>query len=98
MIDLQSVLPITLYIVLIILVIFAIYFIIRLLRTLDKVDNLLDDVSRKLIKMDGLFELIDHTTDYAANLSDKVVTALSNVVNFVLRRKKKGKSDEDEYE
>ena len=97
MIDLNEVLPITLYISLIILVIFAIYFIIRLLRTLNRVDYILDDVTKKLIKMDGLFDLIDHTTDYAANLSDKVVSLLSNVVNSVLRRKK-GKSDEDEYE
>lgn len=97
MIDLEEVLPITLYIALIVLVIFAIYFVIRLLRTLNRVDNILDDITRKLVKVDGLFDLIDYTTDYAANLSDKIVSALSNVVNKVLRRRR-GKSEEDEYE
>ncbi len=94
MIDLEAVLPILLYISLIVLVIFLITFVIRLIKVLNKVDNILDDCSRKLIKLDGLFELIDHTTDYAANLSDKIVTSLANCVNFIFRRKKGRNEDE----
>lgn len=97
MINLEEVLPILLYLALIVLVIVFIVFIIKLIKTLQKVDVILDDVTRKLIKMDGLFSLIDRTTDQAANISEKVTSALSKVVNFILRRKK-GKSDEDEYE
>lgn len=94
MIDLEAVLPILLYISLIVLVIFSITFIIRLIKVLNKVDTILDDCSRKLIKLDGLFELIDHTTDYAANLSDKIVTSVANCVNFIFRRKKGRNEDE----
>ena len=97
MIDLNEVLPILLYIVLISLVIFLIVFIHKMIKTIDKVNVILDDVSHKLIKVDGLFDLINQTTDYASSISGKVTSALNNVVNFVLR-KKKGKSDEDEYE
>ncbi len=97
MIDLNEALPILLYIVLISLVIFLIVFIHRLIKTLDKVNVILDDVSHKLIKVDGLFDLINQTTDYASSISGKVTSALSSAVNFITR-KKKGKSDEDEYE
>ncbi len=94
MIDLEAVLPILLYISLIVLVIFSIAFIIRLIGVLNKVDTILDDCNRKLIKLDGLFELIDHTTDYASNLSDKIVTSIANCVNFIFKRKKGRHEDE----
>lgn len=97
MVDLEALLPILLYLGLITLVIVFIIFIIKLIKTLQKVDVILDDVSKKLIKLDGLFSLIDRTTDHAASISDKVTGAISGIVNKVLRRKK-GQSDEDEYE
>lgn len=97
MVDLETLLPILLYTGLLVLVIVLIVFIIKLIKTLEKVDVILDDTSKKLTKVDGLFELIDHTTDRAANISDKIVNGISNFVNFILRRKK-GRKDEDEYE
>ena len=54
MIDLEQLLPILLYISLIILVIFLIVLIIRLIKTLNRVDIILDDVNRKMIKVDGM--------------------------------------------
>ena len=88
MVDLEALLPILLYLALIVLVVFLITFIIRLIKTLNKVDSILDDVNKKLSKMDGLFELIDHTTDYAANVSDRIITSVSNFVNTIFRRRK----------
>lgn len=94
MIDLSVVLPAILYICLIVLVIILIVFVIRLIRTLNKVDDLLDDCNRKLIKLDGMFSLIDSATDYASSLSDKVISYISNGVNVLFRRKKGKKEDE----
>ena len=94
MIDINELLPILLYIALIILVIFVIVFVIRLTKTLNKVDLLLDDVNRKMVKVDGLFDIIDRTTDFASNISDKVISAVSNGINFIFRRKKgRGKNE-----
>jgi len=81
--------------VLIVLVIFLIGLVIKLINTVEKVNGILDDVNRKLIKVDGLFDLIDRTADCASNFSDKIVTSISNTINKIFRRKKKG-TDEDE--
>lgn len=94
MINVEDLLPIILYIALIVLVIFSIVFVIRLIKTLSKVDIILDDVNRKMIKVDGLFDIIDRTTDYASNLSDKLISAVANGINFVFRRKKGRDIDE----
>ncbi len=94
MINLEELLPIILYIALITLIIFSIAFIIRLIKTLSKVDIILDDVNRKMIKVDGLFDIIDRTTDYASNISDKIIGAISNAINFVFRRKRGRNEDE----
>lgn len=94
MIDLEVVLPAILYICLIVFVIVLISFIIKLHKTLNKVDDILEDCNRKLIKLDGVFNLIDSATDYASGLSDKIVNAISNGINALFRRKKGRKDDE----
>ena len=93
-IDLNKVLPIILYIALIVLVITLIVLIIRLMKTLKKVDGVLDDVNSKMEKVDGVFTLIDQTTEYANSLSDRIINSISNFVNSILKRKKKGDIDE----
>lgn len=93
-VDLNDVLAVALYIVLIILVITLIIFIIRLMRTLNKVDNILDDVNSKMERVDGVFTLIDQTTDYASSLSDRIINSISNFISSILKRKKKGDIDE----
>ena len=81
--------------VLIVLVIFLIGFVIKLINTVEKINGILDDVNRKLIKVDGLFDLIDKTTDYASNFSDKITSSISNAINKIFRRKKKGIDDDE---
>ncbi len=92
-IDMGDMLTFLLYVALLILVISLIVFVIRLTKTLSKVDILLDDVNRKMVKVDGLFSIIDRTTDYASAFSDKVISAVTNAINFVFRRKR-GNEDE----
>ncbi len=94
MIDLNEILPILLYIALITLVIILIVFVIKLMKTLARVDIILDDVNRKMIKVDGLFDVIDRTTDMASEVSDKIINFVSNAINFVFRRKRGSEDDE----
>lgn len=93
-VDLNELLVILLYITLIILVIILIILGIKLIKTLKKVDNVIDDVNVKMVKVDGVFNLIDKTTDYAANMSDKIISSISNFINVLLRKKKGNDNNE----
>ncbi len=93
-IELAEVLPLLLYVALIALVIALFVLVVKLINTLKKVDLLLDDVNRKMVKVDGLFNIIDNMTDYAASLSDKIIGGITNLINLLIRRRK-GR-DEDE--
>lgn len=94
LVNLNDLLTIILYICLIVLLIIFMILGIKLIRTLKKVDNVVDNVNVKMNKVDGVFDIIDKTTDYASSMSDKIVSAISNFIN-VLLKKKKG-TDEDE--
>lgn len=93
-INLNDLLISLLFIFLIVLVIIFIVLGIKLIKTLKKVDNVIDDVNVKMNKVNGVFEIIDKTTDYASTISDKIIGALSNFVSSLFK-KKKG-NDEDE--
>jgi len=93
-IDFNEFLLILLYVSLIVLVIILIILGIRLIGTLKKVDNVIDDVNGKMNKVNGVFDIIDKTTDYAASISDKIISGISSFVG-VLLRKKKGNDDNE---
>lgn len=93
-INLNDLLTLILFILLIILVIIFIIVGIRLIRTLKKVNIVIDDVNVKMNKVDGVFDIIDKTTDYASTISDKVIGALSKVIN-TLFFKKRGNDDDE---
>lgn len=86
MVSIEECLIIFLYFALIVLVIFAIALVIRLMKTLNKVDLILDDVSKKMNKVDGLFELVDTTTNYVSNFSDKIFSFIQSSINTLFRR------------
>ena len=94
MVDLNNLLTIILFIALIILVVIFIVLGIKLIKTLKKVDEVIDDVNFKMNKVNGVFEIIDRTTDYASTISDKIISGLSKFVNSLLKRKKGNEEDE----
>lgn len=87
-IDIDVFLSILLYLTLIVLVIVLIVLGIKLIRTLKKVDDVIDDVNYKMEKVDGVFNIIDKTTDYAAGVSDKIISGISNFLKMFLKKKK----------
>lgn len=93
-VDLNQFFTILLYLGLIVLIVIFIILGIKLIKTLKKVDEVIDDVSEKMNKVDGVFNIIDKTTDYASSISDKIIGAVSNFINVLIRRKKG--NDEDE--
>lgn len=87
-------LPILIYVLLAVLIVFLIILCIRLIKTLDKMNTILDDVGRKLVKLDGLVNLIDCTTDYASSINDKIVSKVSGLIYKVFKKRKEKKKDE----
>ena len=95
MISLADVLSIFFYILLIILVIALIILVINAIKTLDKIDRLVDDVTQKSNKLNGLFNIIDNTTDAVVGFSDTIVNFLSTSIGKIFNRKKESENDEE---
>ncbi len=95
----ESLLPFILYLLLIILVVVLIILIVKLIKTIGKVDRVVEDVNYKVNKLNGLFEIIDYTTDSLVSFNDRIVNFVSNgIVSFFKKRKnkkKKGKMDNE---
>ena len=81
------------YIVLIILVIVLIILGIRAIKTLEKVDKIVDDINYKSSKLDGVFNIIDTTTDMVSNFSDTIVNGIAGGVEKIFNRKKEKKDE-----
>lgn len=92
--DASVLLPIIIYILLAVLIVFLIILCIRLIKTIDKMNIILDDVGRKLVKLDGLINLIDKTTDYASSINDKIVSKVSCFIYKIFKKKKEKDIDE----
>lgn len=96
---LEAYLPIAVYFLLIILLIVGIILGIRLISAMDRVDEVLDNMQKKVNSLNGLFNVIDFTTDKISAFSDKVVETIGSVISRIGRKKKsKSEMEEDEYE
>lgn len=94
---LQSVLPIIIYILLIILLIVGIILGVRSIQTLKRIDKVVDNVNDKVQSLNGIFNVIDFTTDKIVSITDKVVEGISNLFgNIFFRNKKKKKEIEED--
>jgi len=90
-----SFLPIIIYILLIIILIIGIILGIKSIITIKKVEKVVDDVNEKVESLNGLFHIVDFTTDKIVMLTDKVVDGLSGLASrLFFRKNKKNKEDE----
>ncbi|MDD4283068.1 MAG: hypothetical protein PHX03_04680 [Bacilli bacterium] len=95
----ESFFPFILYLLLIILVVVLIILILKLIRTVGKVDQVVEDVNYKVNKLNGLFEIIDYTTDTLVSFNDKIINFISNgITSFFKRKSRKKKKGEKENE
>jgi len=69
---------------------------VKLIITMNKIENVVDDINVKVNKLNGLFSVIDVTTDRLALLSDKLVDGVSSVIRKLFSRKKGKETDENE--
>ena len=67
---------------------------IKLIVTMNKIENVVDDINAKVKSLNGLFTMIDYTTDKLALFSDKFANIISTVIKKIFVRKGEEKDDE----
>ena len=92
--SLSSVLPIFIYILLIILLIVVG---VKLIITVDKVNEVLDDVKKKVSTLDTFFNIVSGISNRVENLSSKVADFFISIFNKVSNLKKR-KDEFEDYE
>ena len=96
--SLAEALPVVIYFLLIVLLVVAIWIGIKLIITMNKVDDILEDISEKAKSLDKLFSIIDFATDRVSMVSDTVISFISGAINKIFKKRntKKVKVDDDE--
>ena len=95
---LQALLPVIIYILLIVLIIIGIIIGIRAIQTMRKLDKVVDNVNDKVESLNGLFNIVDFTTDKISLITDKVVDGASNLIGSIFKKRKRNKYEDDEEE
>ena len=91
-----EILPIVLYVLGSILLVVLIILGIKLIITMNKIEIVVDDITKKVKSLDGFFSIIDMTTDKLALISDKIVDAVSLLIKKIFRRKEEKIKNEQE--
>ena len=89
----NEILSMILYVLGSILIIVLIILSIKLIITMNQIENVVDDISDKVDSLNGLFSIIDFTTDKLATISERVTNGIALFINKIF---KKGKVDEDD--
>ena len=87
-------LTILLYVLGSILLVILIILGVKLINTMNKVNVIVDDINKKVGSLDGLFSMIDMTTDKLSLLSDRLVDGITYVVKRLFKPKNNRKEEE----
>ncbi len=90
---LVELLPIFINILLIILIIIGIILGIKLIITIDKVDNLVDDVTKKVKTLDSIFSIFDLVSNKLTFVTDKIGTIITSIIEKLSNHKKEKGDD-----
>jgi len=91
--ELTQALLILLYVLGSILLIVLIILGIKLIVTMNKIEGVVDDINKKVTSLDGLFSIIDMTTDKLSLLSDRMIDGITLLIKKIFGSKKR-KEDE----
>ena len=92
---LQVTLPLIIYVLLIVILIIGIILGIKSIKTMTKVEKVVDDVNEKVQSLNGIFSLVDYTTDKLVSITDQLVEGVSGVFGRLFRRNKNKIRKED---
>ena len=63
---------------------------------MNKIEGVVDDVNGKVKSLDGLFSIIDMTTDKLSLLSDRMVDAITVVIKKIFAKKQRKEEEINE--
>lgn len=89
-----DILPVIIYILLIVLLIILIILGIKLIMVINKTDKLIVDVQNKVDSFNGVFKLIDLTSEKLSMGITVIAEWLISLINKIFRKRK----ENDEYE
>ena len=92
---LNEVLPIILYLLGSILLGILIVLGIKLINVMNKMEKVVDDINTKVSSLNGVFSIIDATTDKLALLSDRMVDSISLIIRKLSAKKKKNNKEKE---
>lgn len=92
---LQVTLPLIIYVLLIVILIVGIILGIKSIKTMTKVEKVVDDVNEKVQSLNGVFSLVDYTTDKLVSITDQLVEGVSGIFGRLFRRNKNKIRKED---
>lgn len=93
-INLSDFLLAQLFIALIVLVIVLIVLVIKSISLISKVDKTIDDINDKLSQTSGLFNIAEKTGNFVDGASDKIISAITNLIGRFVNRRKGNDIDE----
>lgn len=92
---LNQILPITLYVLGSALLFVLILLVIRLIKVMKITEEVIKDVDGKVKSLNGVFHIIDITTDKLSGITDKLVDGIGSFISKIFKKKK---DEEDENE
>ena len=93
MIDVNAFMLMILYLSLIILVFMLIIVAYRTIKIMKKFDQIIDDLSIKSSKLNGVFNIIDNATDAVVQMNDTIVSFITSGIERLFNRKKEKKDE-----
>ncbi len=93
MIDVNAFMLMILYLSLIILVFMLIIIAYRTIKIMKKFDQIIDDLSIKSSKLNGVFNIIDNATDAVVQMNDTIVSFITSGIERLFNRKKEKKDE-----
>lgn len=95
---LEVYLPICVNILLIILLIVGIVLGVRLINVMNRVNELIDNVEAKVNSLNGLFNVINFTTDKITTISDRVIEGVTGLIKRFGKKRYSNEMEDDDYE
>jgi len=71
---------------------------IKAIYLMNRVNTVVDDVEKKVHSFDRAFELLNFTTDKITNITDSLITKVTNFISGFGRKKKTKRYVEEEYD
>ena len=75
-------------------IIILIILVVKLIVTMNKIEDVVDDISNKVKSLNGLFSMIDYTTDKLALFSDKFTNIVASLIKKIFVRKENSDNNE----